>query len=212
MNCADVESLILAGICQALPDKLQTEVEAHLKNCESCNGKWQATCQQLAQFRKVEPFAPPNLSAQAILKAAYRRAMWLRGAAWSVILLIFMALLWIGWLTTIYRQERILLSDLEKTIMMYRLETGNYPATAANMFQTLVQVASSKPYLVRLATRVNAAGLINDYWGMPLIYRVPGTHNPGFVDIYSFGRNQKDDQGKKDDIKNWSPATVPTNK
>jgi general secretion pathway protein G len=41
-----------------------------------------------------------------------------------------------------------------------------------------------------------------DQWGRPLVYRAPGKH--GEYDLYSFGADGIDDDGKRDDISNWA--------
>jgi hypothetical protein len=41
-----------------------------------------------------------------------------------------------------------------------------------------------------------------DHWGRPLVYRVPGRH--GAFDLYSWGADGIDQDGKQDDISNWA--------
>ena len=205
MDCKNVEQLVISKICQAIPEALQRQLDAHFQNCPACAAQWQTAQAQLSALEQLAPIAAPELSAQAIIKAAHRRALWLRTGAFCVVLLVFMAILYQAWLITIYRHERMLLSDLEKAIVIYRLQQGRYPQPGGNLWATLREVPQTAPYLQRLAARVDATGQFLDRWGSPIVYEWPGRHNPDLFDLRSPGRNLRDEQGKDDDLRNWSP-------
>jgi hypothetical protein len=47
-------------------------------------------------------------------------------------------------------------------------------------------------------------GMPVDPWGSPYHYRYPATFGTGIYDLYSAGRDGRDDHGSGDDITNWS--------
>lgn len=78
-------------------------------------------------------------------------------------------------------------------IDMYSIDMSRYPDSLKDLVVRPVEGAGWKgPYLKR--------GLTGDPWGMPYIYRYPGSWNPSHYDLYSFGPDKKDNTG--DEITN----------
>jgi general secretion pathway protein G len=99
------------------------------------------------------------------------------------------------------------IAALEAAVDMYELDIGEYPPSGnVNLVQMLSDDSSSPdwngPYM-RFKQDDLDAGKYVDAWGNPYVYISPGTHNPRFYDIYSFGLNGQDEQGAGDDINNW---------
>ncbi len=96
------------------------------------------------------------------------------------------------------KAARAQIEALEKSMDMFRLDTGHYPSTEQGL-QALVSKPPNEPkwngpYLKK-AVPV-------DPWGRPYIYRVPGEH--GDYDVFSFGKDGRPG-GEADnaDVTSW---------
>jgi general secretion pathway protein G len=83
------------------------------------------------------------------------------------------------------KAARSQIDALEKSLDMYRLDTGHYPAAEQGL-AALVQAPSgetkwSGPYLSK--------GVPNDPWGNAYIYKIPGS--AGDYDLISYGKDGK---------------------
>ena len=83
------------------------------------------------------------------------------------------------------------LSSLDLALKLYRLDTGNYPASDAGV-DVLMSTEGKGPYLERQPV---------DPWGRKYLYRFPGTHNPNTYDLCSVGKDGR--EGTEDDVGNW---------
>ena len=89
--------------------------------------------------------------------------------------------------------------NLAAALDRFRLDIGAYPSQELGL-KSLVEappnlVTWSGPYVKR-------PEMINDPWGHPYIYRIPGEH--GDYDLYSLGAdNAAGGQGENQDITNW---------
>lgn len=83
------------------------------------------------------------------------------------------------------KAARAQIDALEKSLDMYRLDTGHYPSAEQGL-NALVQPPSGEakwggPYLSK--------GVPNDPWGAPYIYKIPGSASE--YDLISLGKDGK---------------------
>ncbi len=81
-------------------------------------------------------------------------------------------------------------------LMQYNAMNGFYPTTEQGL-QALVTQPESEPRPNRWFQAFDK--IPTDPWGMPYIYRCPGTKHPDKYDLYSAGPNRIDDNGTGDD-------------
>ncbi len=93
-----------------------------------------------------------------------------------------------------------------KVLEQYREDMGRYPDSTLGV-EALFKVRSGEatdpyrgPYLEGTVED------LTDPWGNPFAYCAPGKFNKNGYDLYSFGPNGTDEDGREDsdDIKNWS--------
>jgi len=95
--------------------------------------------------------------------------------------------------------------DLTAALDLYRLDVGRYPSQDEGL-NSLVEapptVASwNGPY-------VKKREMLNDPWGHPYNYRIPGEH--GEYDLYSLGAdNAVGGEGENQDVTTWAESTAP---
>ncbi len=100
--------------------------------------------------------------------------------------------------------------QLEQSLEMYRLDNGRYP-TAEQGLEALVREPTSAPE----PRRYPPGGYVkrdalNDPWGAPLEYRVPGQHNTHSFDLYSLGPDGTEGgEGHDADVVNWDVSSLP---
>ena len=94
---------------------------------------------------------------------------------------------------------KIQISDLDKSLELYKLDVGRYPTTAEGL-QALV----TKPEIAPIPNGYRADGYIRrlpqDPWGNDYLLVSPGEH--GAVDVFSAGPDGE--ANTADDITNWS--------
>jgi general secretion pathway protein G len=98
--------------------------------------------------------------------------------------------------------------NLEQSLEMYRLDNGRYP-TSDQGLEALRREPTSDPRPKRYPPGgyVKRDGL-EDPWGAPYQYRIPGEHNSHSFDLYSFGRDGAEGgEGPESDITNWDVET-----
>jgi general secretion pathway protein G len=88
------------------------------------------------------------------------------------------------------------LHNIEASLDLYRLDVGRYPESLDALVQRPSGVDKwNGPYLKK------DSGL-NDPWGMPYQYRIPGQH--GEYDIFSLGADKAEGgEGEDQDVKSW---------
>lgn len=100
------------------------------------------------------------------------------------------------------------IAALEAAIDMHELDTGVYPPSGnENLVRALTDIENPDPDwngpYIRLREEDLEEEKYIDSWGNPYVFINPGTHNPSFYDIYSYGPDGQDEQGAGDDINNW---------
>ncbi len=100
-------------------------------------------------------------------------------------------------------KAKIQIQSLETALQLYKLDTGNYPATEQGL-QALVE----PPAAGELARSWREGGYLEkgqvpkDPWGYDYVYLSPGTH--GDFDLLSYGADgTAGGDGKNQDINNW---------
>ncbi len=97
---------------------------------------------------------------------------------------------------------RIFVRDSLKTsLTRYRIDLGDYPATAEGLNALLVAPANKADRWRGPYADVTGGKLPADPWGEAYRFRYPGTKNKGGYDLYSVGPDKTD--GTDDDIGNW---------
>ncbi|WP_372367423.1 type II secretion system protein GspG [Candidatus Uabimicrobium sp. HlEnr_7] len=202
MKCQNVQ--LYKYICGELQQQEILQVTEHLTCCSQCSKKHRNIQQQLEEFKEWE-HENSNISTEEIFKTVQKKSRRTRYIAWGIVSFIFVFLILIGLDIARYRHEHILISELEKAIVQYRLYHGKFPKQTAKLVQELKKVKSSDYYLQVWQKRIDPNGNFCDYWGNPIIYRFPAKYNLNFFDLYSCGKDSEDDNGLDDDIKNWHP-------
>ena len=100
------------------------------------------------------------------------------------------------------------IAAMESALEQYQEDIGAYPdGSISDVVKALSDETNNPdwygPYMEFKEGQLNDKGEFIDPWGNPYVYTYPGTHHKYKFDLYSFGPNGKDDQGKKDDITNW---------
>lgn len=92
------------------------------------------------------------------------------------------------------------IQNLAVALDTFRDDVGRYPTDAEGLRVLTEKVDTAigwdGPYLKRPAP--------SDPWGQPYVYHSPARFGSGPYEIYSTGRNARDDQGRDDDITSWS--------
>jgi type II secretory pathway pseudopilin PulG len=99
---------------------------------------------------------------------------------------------------------------LVNAIENFAKDTGRYPTTLEN-FSALISkprksIRWKGPYLTQseLDSYFNGNQAIEDVWGTRYIYYSPAQYEKGALyELYSCGKNKRNDFGQKDDITNW---------
>ena len=100
---------------------------------------------------------------------------------------------------------KIQLGRLEQALEFYRLDNRRFPTTDQGLESLL-----AKPSAPPVPRDYNPAGYLDsrdqleDPWGQPFQYRMPGDHNPYTFDAWSYG---PDGVEGGDDIQNWDSAS-----
>ncbi len=94
---------------------------------------------------------------------------------------------------------KVQVQNITAALELYRLDMGRYP-TSQEGLKALVTaptaaVSWNGPYL-------QFASALNDPWGQPYAYRIPGRHSE--VDVFTKGADNADGGTKEDkDVGNW---------
>lgn len=105
---------------------------------------------------------------------------------------------------TAYTKTEAILKMLDDARQAYRLQHGKFPPSAPDgNSAVLVRLLGSprqingvqRPPFIEFGAGMLAApgGPVTDGWGRPIKYRNPGVRNPKGVDLWSSGRNGRDE-------------------
>jgi general secretion pathway protein G len=81
----------------------------------------------------------------------------------------------------------------------FKADVGRCPTTA----EGLQALRSRPPQVTDWKGPYIPKEIPTDPWGQPYVYGCPGKYGTKAYDLYSFGANQTDDRGEKDDVTNW---------
>jgi general secretion pathway protein G len=102
-------------------------------------------------------------------------------------------------------KARMQIEQLEQSLKLYCLDTGEYPTTEQGL-NALVE----KPAIEPIPKRWREGGYLErgkiplDPWGNPFVYVSPGVHSKDF-DVVSYGADgEEGGEGKYADIESWS--------
>ena len=98
------------------------------------------------------------------------------------------------------KTAKLQLKEIESSLELYFLDTGEYPSTAQNLDVLIKSEGAvagwNGPYFKK-------AELPQDPWGNKYLYRSPGEH--GVFDLYSLGADkQPGGEGDGQDVTNWA--------
>ncbi|MGE9295550.1 MAG: type II secretion system protein GspG [Puniceicoccales bacterium] len=96
-------------------------------------------------------------------------------------------------------QRQFVTSGLEAPLMGFRLATGDYPTTDLGLAALKV-----RPPNVSAWAGPYTDHSLKDSWGQPYNYRYPSAHGLTYPDLWSNGPNRQNENGKGDDIANWT--------
>jgi general secretion pathway protein G len=94
---------------------------------------------------------------------------------------------------------KVQVQNITAALELYRLDVGRYPTPQEGLKALVRPTAAAAnwngPYL-------QIASALNDPWGQPYFYRMPGQHSE--VDVYTKGADNSDGGTKEDkDVGNW---------
>ncbi|HUV40025.1 MAG TPA: DUF3160 domain-containing protein [Planctomycetota bacterium] len=87
----------------------------------------------------------------------------------------------------------------------YRRDFGEFPPETPGYWEKVIW---EKRYTRADPTRLDEKGRLCDAWGSPYRYLNPARHTKAAVEMYSFGPNRTDEDGKGDDIASWHEEGV----
>lgn len=92
---------------------------------------------------------------------------------------------------------------LEQALEFYRLDNARFPTTEQGLDALASRPASPpEPRNYQPGGYIRNQDNLNDPWGEPFRYRIPGERNPHSFDIWSVGPDGQ--EGSEDDITNWA--------
>ena len=94
---------------------------------------------------------------------------------------------------------KVQIQNLSAAAELYRLDVGRYPSAQEGLGSLVSAPATAEgwngPYIQKRTA-------LNDPWGQPYLYRVPGAH--GDADIYTLGSDKAEGgTGEAKDVGNW---------
>ena len=97
------------------------------------------------------------------------------------------------------------LANMINALENFKEDVHRYPSTKEGLDALMSQPRSSiewrGPYITQ--PELTWKREIPDPWGSKYIYLYPAQYGDGAYDLYSCGKNKKDDRGQQDDISNW---------
>ena len=98
------------------------------------------------------------------------------------------------------------ITRLEQSLEFYRLDNRRFPTTDQGL-EALISQPTSPPIPKHYspAGYLDSRQMLEDPWGEPFQYLMPGEKNPYTFDIWSYG---PDGVEGGDDIQNWDAADV----
>lgn len=194
LDCGALDAKIFTAAFQGMS---RTDVDAaarHMEGCSRCNGAFRTAVNVRLATDAIE--------ARARTSRPFRGSLWLRLLTPTLvaILLAFGARASLRAAQSAY--ERRFLSRLERGVFAYRLATGAFPSASEPLARSLAAVPSRIFDVSR--ERVDGDGHFLDRWGGRYRYLAPGRHHVDQFDVWGPGRNGREEEGKGDDVSNWS--------
>jgi general secretion pathway protein G len=94
---------------------------------------------------------------------------------------------------------RIEIKNIETALDLFRIDVGRYPTQEEGLIALLQQPASLAAWKGPYLDKKND---VNDPWGAPYIYRIPGQH--GDYDLLSYGADKVEGgTGENEDVTSW---------
>ncbi|MHA7840213.1 MAG: type II secretion system major pseudopilin GspG [bacterium] len=95
---------------------------------------------------------------------------------------------------------------IEQALEFYRLDNARFPTSEQGLV-ALAEPPSSppEPRAYQPGGYIKNRESLNDPWGQPFRYRIPGQNNAHSFDIWSLGPDGQ--EGSEDDIANWSDGS-----
>lgn len=103
---------------------------------------------------------------------------------------------------TSYRHHRALyqLSTIDRALQSFYHDVGRFPSSE----EGLEALVDAPPGLSSWGGPYIRSEELLDPWGVDLAYAHPAVHGRLAFDLYSLGRNAKDEKGEGDDLSNWA--------
>ncbi|MBA3811690.1 MAG: type II secretion system major pseudopilin GspG [Caulobacteraceae bacterium] len=94
---------------------------------------------------------------------------------------------------------KVQVQNVVAALELYRLDVGRYPSQEEGLAGVVAAPSTAAgwngPYLQKSAA-------LNDPWGTPYLYRIPGKH--GEIDVYTLGSDKAEGgTGEAADVGNW---------
>ena len=199
MKCDEVRDLILHKAFQQLSRAELEVVEEHFDSpCRACVASFRGALALRQASDRIE--AGSDESGRSRIEWG---VFWVRVV--SILIVLFVVTLVIEQTVKVaqYAYEKKFIQRVEKAVFLYRIDHGTFPPSAESLSRSLAD-GPSGPYLDLREERVDSRGEFLDRWKNVYHYRFPGVHNPRLFDLWSAGRNRREEEGGGDDVNNWS--------
>lgn len=94
---------------------------------------------------------------------------------------------------------------LEQSLSKFKADVGRFPTSEEGLSALIKMPPNIKSWK---GAYFNKPLIPKDYWGSKFIYIFPARYGNKVYDLYSMGKNMKDDNGNGDDISNWNKINM----
>lgn len=199
MECNKIKDILDAYILGALENEENNKVKQHIQHCTECKKYHDESVRSWQKLQNLPTVSPSVSYADRIIKSHRRGKRIMQWTISTVFILLVMVLFLLFLLFFLFEYKKEYpqhhIANLEKIIWRFYSENRTFPNNLRDIPEKL--------FPKKMLFQRDDNGQILDIWGRPYEYHVPGKHNKGFFDLYSFGRNGKNNNGDKDDIRNW---------
>lgn len=198
MECNTIKDTLDAYILGALEEQQSEQVKKHIQNCQSCQKYHEESMRSWQKLQSL-PVVSPSISYADVILQNERRGRrilkWGFAAVFMILALAIFMLFGLFFLIDQKEQPNYHIAHLEKIIWRFYGKHKRFPKSLRELTPNFFPQKTS--------FKRNQSSDILDLWGTPYLYRSPGKYNVTFFDLYSRGKNKKDDVGYHDDIRNW---------